>query len=401
MEQHPVPQNITGFEFKLVGDMTLKQFGYLAAGFITAFIFYASDWYAIIKFPLAILFIVSGVTFAFVPVNERPLDIWVINFFRSIYRPTLYLWKKSGRKQAGVWNIPETTEEPLAPPVSLEQAAASAPTDTRLQEYLQTLPQTEPEEAAAEEAPQVALNPLPPPEEKPNEKRQMGIEDLIRIREDLLKEFSGDQNAKVPSEEPSPEEKIPPLEEQVQARVQEAPKETAPKATITIDEMVKIREQAKLPQSTIKEATEIKAANLTFPKRYSPYAKPAQPKTEKKPPKPAYAGIFQITTPNLISGVVKDAQDQILPGVIVIIKNIQGTSVRALRTNKVGQFLASTPLESGTYYLEMDKEGYHFDILEIKLDGNVVTPLEIEAKESAEADGSQTEGLQEKQSAAA
>ncbi|EKD47460.1 MAG: hypothetical protein ACD_66C00049G0001, partial [uncultured bacterium] len=28
MEQHPVPQNVTGFQFKLIGDITLKQFAY-------------------------------------------------------------------------------------------------------------------------------------------------------------------------------------------------------------------------------------------------------------------------------------------------------------------------------------------------------------------------------------
>jgi len=32
MEQHPIPQQISSYEFKLVGEMTLKQF-LKAAGF--------------------------------------------------------------------------------------------------------------------------------------------------------------------------------------------------------------------------------------------------------------------------------------------------------------------------------------------------------------------------------
>ena len=38
MEQHPVPQNISGFQFRLIGDITLKQFGYLAGGIILGYI---------------------------------------------------------------------------------------------------------------------------------------------------------------------------------------------------------------------------------------------------------------------------------------------------------------------------------------------------------------------------
>ena len=42
MQQHPVPQHISNYEFKLVGDMTLKQFFQLAGGILVALIFYAT-----------------------------------------------------------------------------------------------------------------------------------------------------------------------------------------------------------------------------------------------------------------------------------------------------------------------------------------------------------------------
>ena len=45
-QAHPIPQNVTSFEFKLVGDMTLRQFLYLAAGagvaYVTFLLFAAS-----------------------------------------------------------------------------------------------------------------------------------------------------------------------------------------------------------------------------------------------------------------------------------------------------------------------------------------------------------------------
>jgi len=41
MDNHPIPQDITGFEFKLIGNMTLKQFAYVAGGAIIGLVFYA------------------------------------------------------------------------------------------------------------------------------------------------------------------------------------------------------------------------------------------------------------------------------------------------------------------------------------------------------------------------
>ena len=38
MKQHPIPQDITGYKFHLIGAMTLKQFAEVAVGAIIAFI---------------------------------------------------------------------------------------------------------------------------------------------------------------------------------------------------------------------------------------------------------------------------------------------------------------------------------------------------------------------------
>jgi len=93
MEQHAIPQPITSYEFRLVGDMTLKQFGKLAAGIILALIVYAINPPYLLKWFLIILFAGLGVISAFVPFQGRPIDTWIIAFFKRIYSPNQYIWK--------------------------------------------------------------------------------------------------------------------------------------------------------------------------------------------------------------------------------------------------------------------------------------------------------------------
>src|SRR3990170_7107193 len=95
MEHHPVHQNITSFEFRLIGDMTLKQFVILATGSIFAYIFWLLPLPQIIRFPLSGLSAFSGIAFAFLPLEDRPLHRWALSFLRSIYSPTQYLFQKS------------------------------------------------------------------------------------------------------------------------------------------------------------------------------------------------------------------------------------------------------------------------------------------------------------------
>src|SRR5258708_6741719 len=94
MEQHPVPQNISSYQFHLVGDMTLKQFLELAGGVVVGIIIYATGLPAIIKWPLILFSAGLGAALAFVPLEERPLEKWIFAFIRSVYSPTLFHWEK-------------------------------------------------------------------------------------------------------------------------------------------------------------------------------------------------------------------------------------------------------------------------------------------------------------------
>lgn len=94
MDQHPIPRQITTFEFKLIGFMTLKQFLYLV-------IFCPIGYIAATVIPIPFVNILVGVliggigaAFAFLPIMDRPLDIWLKNMFKRMNSPTQYFFRK-------------------------------------------------------------------------------------------------------------------------------------------------------------------------------------------------------------------------------------------------------------------------------------------------------------------
>ncbi len=95
MEQHPIPQQISSYEFKLVGDMTLKQFLKAAGGILLAILINSTKIIVIVKWPLMLFFSGLGLLLAFVPFEDRPLETWITAFIKSIYSPTIFLYKKN------------------------------------------------------------------------------------------------------------------------------------------------------------------------------------------------------------------------------------------------------------------------------------------------------------------
>ena len=95
MEQgHPIPRQITTFEFKLIGFLTLRQFIYLV-------IFIPAGYLTFVLFPIPLLNILLGIliaaigpALAFVPINDRPLEIWIKNLIKRLTSPTQYFYKK-------------------------------------------------------------------------------------------------------------------------------------------------------------------------------------------------------------------------------------------------------------------------------------------------------------------
>lgn len=348
MEQHPVPQDITGFKFKLVGDMTLKQFGELAFGAIIAYLFYATGWPGFIKMPLTIMFGLLGFALAFLPIQERPLDLWIVNFLKAIYRPTLYVWQKGSEPvvfSSPPVVLPSVASAPIIPPPTPTRISPT-PSIEDLQELRdkKILETQGVEEKQAIILPKVTIN-------EPKGPEVVTVDSLAMLRDE---------------KQLADEEKKRALDEQNQ------------NLTAQI-ETVKTKIQALQGMDT----TELQAqlANLSAQKEsFFPKETPFEGVkiVEKSATHQATVSLTEI--PNILNGLVINEKGVPLENTILIVKDKIGNSIRALKSNQVGQFIASTPLENGTYYLEFERQGYTFDILEITLSGKILEPLKITAK---------------------
>jgi len=326
MQQHPVPQHIASYEFRLVGDMTLKQFGMLAICCLLALLFYVSGLPGYFKWPLVIFFVLLGVGLAFIPFEERPLHQWLISFFKSVYTPTQFIWKKTPLK-IEIFESSQTKHQK-----AFKTAPKFKTGQKTLQEYLQSLP--------------VEKSPL----EKKEAAFLKKIDNLFGM---APKTFSPTPPlATVPAapvQTPSP--KIRPYPNEI--------KIPEPKPEVTKPRFKPQPVKIKIEPEKKKPVVEAKmSSHLPFPQ--TP------------------------TAPNLLVGMVLDPKGKIIEGAILEIRDNQGIPVRALKTNKLGQFRIVNPLKNGSYEIETEKEGYFFDIIKVELKGQPVAPIEIRAQNTAQ-----------------
>lgn len=421
MEQHPVPQNVTTFQFRLIGDMTIKQFGYLIAGGILAVIAYKLPLPFIITWPLAGAFAFFGVGFAFIPVEERPMDVWVFSFFKSVYSPTQYIWSHD--------QTPENTTPVSTPDVSrvparpTPLAAAAPPTPA---------PQPQPAQVPPSPATKTVLTGLFQPTQQAAPAPKPTVFAVPPKHTSFMDEISG---WLFPKPKATTAPVAPPATPSVTGYRPPAPTiATAPEAdakaneaihtkmtqledtlktleerlstkTITEDRVLELQKQLTdvLSQKakTEEELIALKR-HLTTPQTHPPVSpRPAtvtQPQQKEEPLTPASRGAVNVITtqegavkaglprltnvPNVITGLVKDDTGNFLPGILVTVTNGDGIPMRALKTNKLGQFAASTQLASGTYFVEIeDPRGrFTFSRVQITLNNAVVPILEIIAK---------------------
>src|SRR3990167_3136492 len=135
MEQHLVPQHIASFEFKLFGNLTIRQFVTLAIPASIGGIIFFSGLPDIFKFPLTALFVGFGLLIALVPFGGRPFHKWIMAFFRAILSPTQRIWIKEAK-------IPEFLEiiTNIVPAASHEGQDFDEKSKEKLMAYLKALP---------------------------------------------------------------------------------------------------------------------------------------------------------------------------------------------------------------------------------------------------------------------
>ncbi len=410
MEQHPVPQNVTTFQFRLIGDMTIKQFGYLAGGAILAYISYILPLPFFFTWPLTVIFAFLGIGFAFIPIEERPMDVWVLSFLKSVYAPTQFVWHRTQPTpqkpitpppvptSAGVATAPVVPHAAQPTPSTPTQQGAAKPIAAALQgfytqsaaprkkslidslfSWVDTLfPPPHPQPSAtvintARVADAVRMNPpaaqtTPPPTAQGMRPPIIATEknpELEKLQEQISKlqtELSGKTN--------------------VEDRVLELQKE--------ISEIKKQKQEMEeriismKTKTTLKEpVAPAKPAGVVTPPPAGPTVKIISPDAATR------AGLPRLTTfANVVTGIIKDNQGGLLPGVLVTVRDKEGVPLRALKTNKIGQFAASTQLPNGIFFIEVeDPRGrYIFDRAQITLNGSVLPAIEIVAKSKRDID---------------
>ena len=214
MEQHPIPQQITSYEFKLVGDMTLKQFGKAAGGVIIALLINSSKLVFFVKWPLIFIFAAGGLALAFVPFQDRPLETWLMAFIKSIYSPTIYTYKKESPEN---WLEIDLSKQ-LKSDEKEEEVVVPIKEDKKVKEFINSLPSIGREkEEVKEEAIEKKENPSRPAAESPLDKGdQTEKQEIIEVEEkkeeetkpvnlDLKKEKLGATGTAVFGEIPMPD----------------------------------------------------------------------------------------------------------------------------------------------------------------------------------------------------
>jgi hypothetical protein len=81
-------------EFKLIGDLTMRQFFYLMIFSGIAYAAWTFNVPPVLKWPIVIISVLLGIGFAFVPIEDRGLDEWIVNFFSAVYSENQLIWKK-------------------------------------------------------------------------------------------------------------------------------------------------------------------------------------------------------------------------------------------------------------------------------------------------------------------
>lgn len=380
MENHPIPQDITGFQFKLIGDMTLKQFAYLAVGTVLAWIIFSTPASLFIKFPLSSIFALFGVSFAFFSISGRPMDTMLINFMRATFSPTKYIYQNPNLA-AQVPNVAPAVEI-STPSVDSKTNLASVPQKSEF-DFFRMLSQ------------------LLHPTSNPSVHNQP-VQDQSSIPTHIITAHVKDDELKIQREEPKRveekeeneiseiEEETKTLEERLKMAVakekesvglpsyEEAHKKALEIEKILSDTLLQ-KQQLEKEIMDLKKQLEMQKKEVYTPSKTYPTQTPnvrtiankAQGKSAGLPTLPEF--------PNIITGIVKDPRGNPLQNILVEVKDASGNPVRAFKTNPLGQFQASTPLSNGSYTIEFEDPGgmNKFDKVGFAATGAVILPIEV------------------------
>ncbi len=355
MREHPIPQDIVGYRFHIVGSMTLKQFAELALGAILGLIIHTTNLPAAIKWALIFVAVALGAAAAFLPIEERPLDHWIITFFKTLYRPTKFFWKKTSKIpdiflfKVGT-GIMEKKDDVDLTPIRRK----------RIKEYL----------ASTKSISNYRDN---------DEEMQDKIANIMQVFDEVVP-----KEIKITHQTKKPNLKIRTrsLKQATTSAVTKTKNTTDNKTALDANQVahevaVPITEktETKIHQPTIEKENE-RANHSTAV--YVANSNAQQIKNDT-------AAVFNASlpfpsppqTPNKLVGMILTANNELIPEAIIEIKDEQNRVVRAVKSNALGQFFISTPLKSGSYSIIITHPKYQFNSQEVILKNQLIEPIEI------------------------
>ena len=346
MERHPVPQNIMDVEFKLFCSLTIKQFGYLAAGVIIALIIYFTGLPELVKFILVAFSVIMGLFLALIRINGQPSATYVSNFIAALFNSQSRIWKKDAQ-------VPEILKERKAPLQKVEDElikdikknpsrTAAIPLQNLARESIET-PWDKQE---AERLKQIeahfdfALKNLPPAnltsaQKKPGEftpqKTSVANQSTVISNNDNL----AGNNTKQPQGDPIYiTKKFSTVFNPLKASVNRPLGQSAP-ATEKSDTTDNIQTE-KTPTETFTSSYAEKVAESAGNQHF-------------------------------IQGIIRDTEGKSLAKITVYIKNSKEELLRKTVSNSQGKFFITNPLGDGLYYIDLQGSNYNFDRQTINL----------------------------------
>ena len=351
MENHPIPQDVTGFKFRLIGSVTLKQFLYLlgAGGFIL--ILYVLPIPVFVKYPLMIIPAAISLCLAFVPIDGRPMDKMILNFAKAVPAENEYIYRKVGVDMPFFSFSAPVTHTP-----------ASAQTDKRIAQKT------------------LLFNQLNRSYFKPDKEEQEGLQAISALFDGKTPP-QGFVNRVVRADEAPALSKPAPIPTQ-ELETHEEKKEEAILAKPHISPVAVAATPVAAPASQPGTPAPIQAPVVAapIPTVPAPQVAVATPPTTSTAPKASYEA------PNVIEGIVRDPRGKPLPHVIVEIIDANSIPQRTFRTNQNGMFISATPMPNGTYtiHLEDTLKKQEFQDTTVVVNGSVLPVIEIASTDQRE-----------------
>lgn len=365
MDNHPIPQDVTGFKFKLIGSVTVKQFGYLLVASVICYILYALPGNFLIRLPFMLIIALIGIGLAFVPIDGRPMDLMLWYLIKAIPQDNQYIYRKSGialpimqvlhfpiykKSQSNKNQKPEDEEEKKEElkirkkaPFMPQSRVPNLPLEPHEENFLASIKNIFASSSIAPQDEEIEKKPITAtysqaqkPQPKPKVKKE-----AISKKDFLTKNLPSP--AVVPQSGIEKQQAKTLTDEQIQGQYLELAKQ---QVTTQIPTVITNTSRARFltPDDSVKAG---------FP--------------------------LLPDIPNIMLGIIKDPRGKVLPNTLVEVYDKNNIPVRAFKTNQLGQFISATPLPSGPYTIRLEDpmKKNEFDTIRIELKGDICQPIEI------------------------